>query len=197
MAKNPSFEQLVDLHEERLSEAETARIRALLDESGQADLAWLARFNRWLEQVQLDAPPQSVRDSLKAQFARKFAVRPQPTLWQRVTAALSVDSWGLQGLPAGARSAEFNAQARQLAYSTDSLDIILDINEGTIYGQLLPKSDSISDDFTVQLVQQDENAGLTNSDDLGEFVLTAGAGEYQIVISNEHAELWLPTFSVA
>ena len=197
MAKKPSFEQLVDLQEGRLLEAEATRIRALLNDDRQADLAWLAQFNQWCQQVQLDAPPQRVRDNLRAQFAHKFADQPQPTVWQRVTAALSVDSWGLQGLPAGARSAEFDTQARQLAYTTDNLDIILDINNGTIYGQLLPKSDDVSDDFTVQLVRQDESVGLTNSDDLGEFTLTATAGDYQLVISDEQTEVWLPPLHVA
>ena len=198
MRKKPSFEQLIDLQEGRLNSAEAERVRTwLADADVRQDVAWLTQFLQWCEQVELSAPPQRVRDELATRFARKFAPQSEPTLWQRLTAVLSVDSWGLQGLPAGVRSAEFVRQSRQLAYTTHPLDIILDINEGTINGQILPKSDSVSDDFVVQLVQQDESHALTNSDDFGEFRLNVDAGDYQLVLSNEQMEVWLPPIHVA
>lgn len=193
MSKQPSFEQLIDLFDGTLSASEQEQLRASLAEgSVSKDALWLEQFAQARAQVQLPAPPEHVRSTLRSLFAKKFAREPQPTLWQRVTAALSVDSWGMQGLPAGARSAEFASQSRQLAFATDTLDIVLDISDGTVNGQLLPKVDSADDIYTIQLLQDDESVVLVNSDDIGEFTISLDTGSYELVICNDAMEVWLP-----
>jgi hypothetical protein len=188
------IEKLTDYIEGRLSPAAAAQVEMLLtnDADARATFAWLTQFHNWREQVQLPAPNPAIIDGLVAKHAKKFAPAPQPSLWQRVTAVLSVDSWGLQG----ARSADFT-QSRQLAFTTETLDLILDITPQQINGQVLPKLDELPPDFTIQLLRGDDNAALTHSDDLGEFTLAAPSGEYQLVLCNDTLEVWLPPLHIA
>ena len=193
------IEKLIDYIEGRLSPKAAAEVATLIETNAEAreTLAWLNQFESWREQVQLPAPNPAVIENLVAAHARKFAGERAPSLVQRITAKLSVDSWGLQGMAAGARSADLATHSRQLAFTTEPLDIILDVVAGAVNGQVLPNQDGLSESFVVQLIQDDESAAVTHSDSFGEFRFFVDSGDYQLVLSNETLEVWLPTLHIA
>lgn len=192
---------LMDYVENKLSPTAVARVEAQLETDAQAreTVAWLRQFQRWREQVQLPAPSPTVTEQIVAQHARKFSKTAQPTLLQRVTAALTFDSWA--GHLVGARGAALPT-IRQLAYSTEQFDLLLDISHApqqvTFDGQLLPKSEAFEGRYVVQLVRGDDEADTTMSDDLGEFSLTTSlTGVHQLVVlGNSDEDIWFPELTV-
>lgn len=190
-------EILLDYVENKLSPTTMLEVEARLetDTTARETVAWLRQFQGWREQVQLPQPNPAVIDRIVAQHARKFRETAQPTLWQRVTAALTFDSWA--GNLAGARGADLPT-TRQLAYSTPQFDVLLDIGRSptatTLSGQLLPKAEPFDARYVVQLVRDDTETDTTVSDDLGEFTLTTThTGAHQLIISDDSgADVWLP-----
>ena len=195
------FNQLVDYAENQLTPAEAAVIAARLaiDSEAQKTLDWLQQFAGWRGRVQLPTPSPSVVERLVEQHSVKFAPKQQLSLWQQFVATLSYDSGVVtnHAALAGLRSAEAAASSRQLTFTTPAVDIILDIErtqqQRIIRGQVLPKSDGASDEFVVQLVHNDSDAGLTHTDELGEFTFESNVrGDVQIIFSNDTMEVWLP-----
>jgi hypothetical protein len=106
----------------------------------------------------------------------------------------------LQPAPAGVRAA--SARTRQLVFAAPQLDVVLNIeprsdNERVdLLGQILPTAAGLlPESYAIQLLQDESEAAIAMSDDLGEFEFAAlASGSYQLVISNEHTEILLPTF---
>ena len=199
--KSISFEQLVDYIENHLAPQEAASIalRLVNDAEAQKTVTWLRQFAGWHNQVQLPKPSSTVVDRLVAQHSAKFGHKQQPSLWQQIVATLSFDSTASRQpmAVAGLRSAEARSVSRQLTFTTPVVDIILDIDrtqqQRTIRGQMLPKKNDFSDAFVVQLVHNDSEAGVTHTDELGEFSLESKVqGDVQLIFSNDTMEIWLP-----
>lgn len=200
-----NFERLLDYVEGRLPEGEARTVEerlAVADESTLAELEWLRAFARTSDRLVLDRPPSEVREELVRRFsayagerreeANREAVE-EPGFFRRVLAALTFDSdTGLA--MAGIRSAG-GGSSRQLVYSAEVAEIALDVQKRPgngrldLYGQVLPTVDESPDLFSVQLLRDDKEVGLTTADELGEFSFEGiDPGTYEIVLSAAQIE---------
>ncbi|MGH2545192.1 MAG: hypothetical protein ACRDIB_20565, partial [Ardenticatenaceae bacterium] len=108
----------------------------------------------------------------------------------------------VQHAAAGTR-ATYIGGARQLIYSTEVADIVLDIQPRQqarhfdLMGQILPTQDVAPSTFCVQLLQETTEKALTRVDEMGEFALEALVpGTYEIILSGEGIEIHLPSLSL-
>jgi hypothetical protein len=193
-----SFARLVDWIEGRLSEEEAAAVAqqvATADEATQADIAWLRAFAQVSSATVLATPPPEVREVLIRRFQAHTQGRQRPGFLQRFVAALTFDSRG-QPAVAGLRTTSAQASVRQLIYTTDIADIALNIQPRLhdehldINGQIFPNRDTVSDTFSVQLLHDATEVGLTTSDNLGEFTFEAiQTGVYQLLLRTDQIEI--------
>ncbi len=192
-----TFNKLVDWVENRLPATDATEVAAFVAQNSEAQetVAWLRQFASASAALHISTPPQQVRDTLRARFDQYAA--QQPSFFERLFATLTFDS-GLQMATAGIRSAASEGQQQQLIYSTDSAEIALNIirspsNEFAVFGQLFPFTDIPLDDFSIQMVQADNEVQITGTNELGEFELTPlPAGSYELVVSGELFELVAP-----
>ncbi len=192
------FETLADLVDGRLSESEAAEVRRQLsdaDSRTQENVAWLQALASFRRTMPLEAPPEQVREALRAHFRRWAKGRHRPNLFQRLVAQLTFDS-RLQPALAGVRSGP--TESSQLLYTTDGMDIELYILSAVpgrvrILGQALPRDPDLETvDYTVQLLSGEQELGLTNTNELGEFTFEAVPGsDYTLVLVSEEGEITL------
>jgi hypothetical protein len=192
-----AFSQLVDWVEGSLSEEEARAVEeqvAVADASTLADVAWLRRFVSATEDSLLESPPPEVRSTLIARFRAHAEGRRTPGLVKRVVATLTFDG-GLR--PAvGARAAGAQGTRRQLVYSADSLEVVLNFlprardKNFDLDGQVLPHDDVELESFSVQLLQSENEFGVTATDDLGAFAFESiPSGVYEIILSTDRVEV--------
>jgi hypothetical protein len=196
--KRIPFETLADLVDGCLSESEAAEVRRRLfdaDPPTQADLAWLQALAAFRRAMPLEAPPERVREALRAYFRRWAEGRRQPSLFQRLVAQLTFDS-RLQPALAGVRSGP--PEPGQLLYTTNQMDIELHLlpagpGRVRILGQALPRDPDLDmADCTVQLLDGEQELGLTNTNELGEFAFEVIAGsDYTLILLSEEGEITL------
>lgn len=201
-----TMEQILDWLEGRLSAQAAATVAAQLaaaDDALQAQVAWARAFLQASDVIIVEPPPPALHGKLQQLFVehrrRQQAASAEPGFFQRLVAALTFDSF-LQPGVAGVRSAQ-TLELRQLVYSTEVADVALNVRRvralgsHTLAGQLLPTSDLDPTTVSVQLLQNDREAGITLADDLGEFAFAnLPAGEYQLILSGDQLELLLPPF---
>ncbi|MBI3241836.1 MAG: carboxypeptidase regulatory-like domain-containing protein [Chloroflexi bacterium] len=193
-----NFERLVDWVDGRLSEEEAATVArqvATADEATQADLNWLRAFATASAATALAAPPPEVRAELIRRFETLAREQRGPSFFQRLIASLTLDSEA-QFAATGLRSAGAQGSQRQLIYSTEIADIALNVQPRLydkhldITGQVFPGKQAASGNFSVQLLREAAEFGLTTTDELGEFAFEAiPPGVYEIVLSAEQAEI--------
>ncbi|MGH2524401.1 MAG: hypothetical protein ACRDH2_17985 [Anaerolineales bacterium] len=201
----PSFAQLLDWLEGRLSEEEARALAEQLqtaDEATRADLAWLREFHQARQDVKLTVPPPRVREALKRRFADYAGARRPPGSFRRWLAALTFDSRTRLGV-VGLRSAATEGLQRQLIYTTGVADVVLNIQPHSheqsfnLTGQVFPTTDVAHDGFSIQLLREETEVGLVTADELGEFSFEAvPPGEYEIVVSGDQSEIVLPAFQL-
>ena len=200
------FERLLDWVEGRLPDDEAQAVAqqiALAGPTAQAQVKWLRAFLELGEQVQLAAPPPSVRADLEQRFVAYAQGRTLPGFFQRITAALSFDST-LQRPAFGMRAAGDDAQ-RQLVFSSPPAEVALDILPRTrdlkfdLLGQILPRDAALDPGAcAVQLLRNDREVSITMADDLGEFVFEGlEPGDYRMLIAAGTLEIDLPTVHLA
>jgi len=202
---NLPFEQLLDWLEGRLAAEAATTVERQVATAGpevQAQVAWLRAFTALQQTVTLAKPPATVRAQLTEEFARYAAAKQQPSLFQRLVAALTFDSAHQPGL-VGVRAGQAE-QARQFVYSTGQVDVTLNLQPHkqaqrfTLIGQILsnePGMDLAA--FCVQLLQETNEIGITLADDLGEFSFEAvEPGTYALVLSTDDQEILLPAIAV-
>lgn len=192
------FETLADLVDGRLSESEATEIRRQLantDQRTRANLAWLQALASFRKAMPLEAPPERVRQALRAHFRRWAEERRQPGLFQRLVAQLTFDS-RLQPSLAGVRGEP--SEPGQLLYTTDRMDIELHLlpagpDRVRILGQALPRDPDL--DVTacpVQLLAGEQEVSLTGTNELGEFSFEAiPRGDYTLILVTEGGEIEL------
>ena len=204
-----SSDRLLDWLEERLTTNEAAAIAtqiAQADPETQANLTWLEQFHELKAIMRAPRPPAHVRANLTRQFdhwrAEKAkqerpssAARPSPswTQWlQIIKAQLTFDSHAQPAL-VGVRSAG-QMMERQLVYNGRIAEVALNVypqpsrSEFTLWGQLFPHSEA--DLFSVQLLQNGVERGLTAADELGEFTFQImPSGIYDLIISSDLGEI--------
>lgn len=199
------FDKLLDLAEKRLSNKEAVDLMhqlSISDAETQADWEWIQSFYRSLE-----SPPalQSTRSNLLQAFRQHRRGE-----WRRrlqAIVAITFDSWSTRSslAPVGARSAETTSATRQLVFSTDTLDIALELRAHktttVITGQILQNEDIDLAAWTIELFADGDQIAVTTSDDLGEFEITASSNHhYQLALrhlqSKDNEELLTQPFGL-
>ncbi len=202
--ETPSWQQLIDWLEGRLSPEEAERVQQQVDHADvslRADVDWLRAFLHSSATIVLDEPPADLRLALRARY-HEFVQReseagqtnPQavdePNLLQRLVAVLTFDS-GLQVGMAGARAREIDS-TRQLIFSSSALDISLGIlkrsdSEGLyIDGQILPLQTMALETLEARLQQADDVLAQSTVNADGIFSIEAvRPGLYQFVVTGE------------
>jgi hypothetical protein len=201
-SNSPRFSELLDWLEGRLPPDEARTVAERLhaaDATTQADLDWLRLFLQASQSVQLASPPPSVRETLKERFTAYAEVRQPPGLFQRLLAALTFDSRA-QPATAGLRSVADESPQRQLIYTTEAAEIALTVRPTvpdknfTVTGQIFPIGDTPAHAFSVQLLRDVQEVGLTAADELGEFIFAnLPAGDYEMVVSAGQYEVVIPS----
>jgi hypothetical protein len=201
----PSFEQLIDWFEGRLSEEEAQLVAAQVaaaDEATQADVAWLRRFYQASQSIVLAEPPAAVSKWLERRFAAYARQRRRPSVWQRLVASLSFDSRA--GLAAGVRAVTTSENQRQLIYETDPAMVVLTAQLRShdrrfdLLGQVLPAHEKEADLVRVLLLRGKDEIDSTLTDDLGEFTLTAlPAGLYTLVLNSDQYEIVISSLDLS
>ena len=102
---------------------------------------------------------------------------------------------------AGARTVAAPERARQLLYTTDALDVAVNIHRRIrdahldITGQIYPSDSSEEALFSVQLLRGTSEIALTTTDDLGQFDLDAvEPGDYHMLLSAEEMGVMITPF---
>lgn len=201
----PTAAQLMDWLENRLPADQATTIAQAVERSAalQQQVAWLAEFLQLSRGLVLADPPTEVRQAAVAAFAAHVQAQRPPSLLQRLTAALTADSWQRLSL-AGVRNVTLRTDPRQLIFSSDLADVALNIHverggqDIALDGQIFPLNDVDPAGFVVQLLQGGIERRLTTSDAAGKFSLTElPAGEYELVIAGDQAEIELGPIALA
>jgi hypothetical protein len=190
------FAEMVDWVEGRLAPSRAAEVAEIVarHEPLQMQVAWIRDFLKTAQGMTLQEPPADLRAQLRRQLRARFT--PKPLGWiRRQVAALTLDS-GFAPLAAGVRGAD--AGSRQLIFRSDTADVILTLvpaAQGTLnlHGQVLPLAQETTPEiYAIQLLSGAQEAALTTSDDLGEFLLAEiTPGDYELVLSGPQLELVL------
>ena len=192
----PTFEQLIEWFEGRLSPEEAQLVAAQVSAAGeavQADVAWLRLFYQASRDVVSAEPPPAVSERLERRFAAYAQDHRRPSLWQRLVARLSFDSHAQ--LAAGLRTATTPEDQRQLIYDTDLAMVVCTLQRRRdgrfdLLGQIIPAQERRADLVRVLLLKEKEEFDSTITDDLGEFTLTAlAAGLYDLVLIGDQYEI--------
>mgnify|MGYP005843615709 CR=1 FL=1 len=194
------FEKILDWLEGKLPEEQAQSVVDLLaaaDESTKADLEWLKTFLHTSKSVRLASLPAKVREVLSHRFA-EYAKTHRPTGFMRYFATLTFDSRHQSAL-AGLRSASAESLQRQLIYSTEIAEVALNIQWSpqnqrlNLIGQIFPLVGISPAAFSVQLLQDSVEVGITVTDDLGEFNFKDIArGEYKLILCWADLEVLIP-----
>ena len=196
------FSELLDWLEGRLPPDQAQAVAERLESANaatMADLDWLRLFMQARQSVQLTSPPPRVRQTLNQSFAEYVQARQPPGFFQRLLATLTFDS-GAQAATAGLRSVADEGTQRQLVYATEAAEVALTIQAALpnknfiVTGQVFPTADIPAHSFSIQLLRDIQEIGLSSADELGEFTfanlpagdyeLVVSAGQYEIVISS-------------
>jgi hypothetical protein len=199
----PSFASLLNWIEGRLSAGDAAQVAAWAaqaDEDGRAQIAWVQAFVRQSSYTVLAAPSNSARQNVLQQFEAYAREHRKPNIVQRLIATLTSASGSRPAL-AGTRGGNANTvgTGRQLVFSTDLADVILNIRtrpqdgQLDLSGQVLPFGDSLTSTqvpLTVQVLQHDAEFGITATNMLGEFAFEAmPPGAYDLIVSDSQNEI--------
>ena len=197
----PSFAQLLDWIEGRLSEQDAALIAkrvADADEALRMTVEWLRNFSHVSTRVTLKPLPASYHQELLRQFKARIEENPAPSLFRRLLARLTFDS-GAQLATAGVRTINGLGNQRQIVYSSDVADVVINTQPSRgrgqmdMLGQVMPLSKAAETAFVVQLLHNDTEFQITQADSIGEFFFEAvPPGRYGLVLSAEQLEIHTP-----
>jgi len=211
-----SFERLADWVEGRLSGEEAAVVEERVARAGEetwAKVEWLRAFARASAETTFASPPDEVRDFLYRSFAARAGETrdrepDRPGFLERIVATLSFDS-GLHGAAAGTRTAGAGGEQRQLAFTTEPAEIVLDVmprpggRSLDLGGQVFPAGDEGPEGFAVEafdvkLLRDGEEVGAATTDDLGEFAFEdIPYGAYELLLDTGRFEVLVPRFELS
>lgn len=197
----PTFSKILDWLEDRLPVEEAqdvAEALAVADEETLDDLEWLRNFLQMSQGLVMASLPPEVRAILSRRFAENADQRRRQDFFQRTRASLTFDS-GTQLATAGLRSASGQGLQRQLVYSTVIAEVALNIlpaadsQQFHLLGQVFPVAEISADAFSIHLLHDTIEVGLTSSDDLGEFAFRdVPEGTYDLILSTDRYEVAIP-----
>ncbi len=188
-----SFEQLVDLAENRLADDEAAALRARVaaDPAAQAELQTITELiDLMRSDDNVDAPDHVIKRALR--LARRPTEPQAPTLLDRLTAVLRNDSW--RQAAAGLRSQQ--AWPRALLFSAGNFELDLQI---VAHGELWQlRGQLLGPEAAATVLLQGENASSNAElNDLGEFVLPpVPAGRYRLLLVQDAREIVVPSLEL-
>ena len=194
------FARLVDWVEGRLSEEEARAVERQVSEADRATreevVDWLRAFARISKEVVIASPPPQVRDALIERFEAYAQAKREPGLLNRLVARLTFDS-GLE--PALGWRATSPELQRQLAYSTETVDVVISVRPRPrdelldIHGRIFSVNSTHPETFGVQLLVESSEIANTATNDLGEFTFeTVAPGVYEMIVSSERVEISIP-----
>lgn len=172
------------------------------DEETQATFTWLQTFFQTREESTIAAPSPEVHALLTRQFEAYAQARRHPGLIQRLLGTLSFDS-KLRPATASFRTAGPDLAPRQLVYSTEALDVTINLQWRedetlSLTGQIFTENEMTSDTFVIQLVQGTREIAITSTDALGEFEFhPIHAGAYDLIVSSDQTEVLIPAIEMA
>jgi len=202
MAHNDmNFTRLVDWLDGRLPDPEAAALAAEVQtalEQGNAELRrtveWIRAFRVLSDKHILVEPPPQVRANVYDLIRRRTASTAPANFLRRIVAALVP--------PSGARlagaSTRGNASSslRQLTYTSDIADIIINIvpqprqPRSSLQGLVLPLATLDLNNVVVQLLRDGAEAGITFTNEAGEFVFEAlPYGSYALVLGTAQIDI--------
>jgi hypothetical protein len=201
----PTFNELLDFAEGRLSGSEHQRIATYLREHPQevaTDWAWVQAFLKKTRDLELHELPPGLEESLIQVHAADPEVSPMETVrgWvtavRRVAAELVDPGIGADFAAAGLRSKAFEKPAQQWVFRTEEVDIWINALERPdqrfdLHGQVFALTeDEGTGGMSAQLLREDHETGLAAVDDYGEFMIPAvSSGAYALVIAGKGIEV--------
>lgn len=201
--RKPSFEEVLDWIEGRLTPEEAERTADLVaaDAQARAEAEWLRNFIEVSEETVLDSPPPGVREELSRRFEGLAEERRQPGLLHRLFATLTFEGGAEPAF--GVRSVGSPEAQRHFVYSTELADVSFSVRPRRgggfdLMGQVLPNGEDIEpDEFGVHLIRDVGVSEMVLADDLGEFSFeNAPEGTYEMVLTTEHYEILIPPFQL-
>ena len=184
------FGRLLDWLEGRLPAAESNKVSEeveVADDTTLADLGWLRLFDQIQASTALTSAPPALRQIVAQHFGPASRLRLSPT--RLLVAALRFDS-AAQPVAVAARAVAAPATTRQLLFTTDAVDIALNVHRRLrdvrlkLSGQVFPSATAEHDMFNIQLLRGVEEVARATTDDLGEFGFDAvPPGEYHMLLS--------------
>ena len=214
MAPNDlNFARLLDWLEGRLPAAEANAIAAAIqdavaqgDTQLQRTVDWLRAFRVLSNKPALAEPSAPARAAVHALIRRRApqnASAPASFVRRIIATLLPPSPAGLAG--AGVRGNNLSGALRQLTYTSSLADIIVNIVPSTklpttspisatpqvgLQGLVLPLADLALDQMVVQLLRDGVEAGLTFTNELGEFAFEAVPyGSYALVLFTAQADI--------
>jgi hypothetical protein len=188
-----TFEQLVDLAENRLAADEAAALRARIavDPVAQAELRTITELIGVMRNDDsVDAPEYVINRALR--LARRPADPQAPALLERLVAVLRNDS--RRQAAAGLRSQQ--AWPRALLFSAGEYELDLQI---IAYGELWQlRGQLLGPEAAATVLLQGENGSSSAElNDLGEFVLPpVTAGRYRLLLVQDAREIVVPNLEL-
>jgi hypothetical protein len=191
-AQTTAFEELADWVDGRLSAARSSDLESRLHDLDPAlldDLTWLEAFSKVRAEVAVGSAPERSRGILAERF-RQYAALRATRPWSRLALGrLRFDSAAVPSV-AGIRSFGFIDCPRHLVYTTDVADVAVDVhrhsydNRLDVMGQLFPSAGFLPGAFKVRLSRGADSVGVSNTDELGEFLFPdIQPGDYHMILS--------------
>lgn len=187
-----SYEQLVDLAEGRVPSEARAGLLAEIEADPETAREWrqvqgLIRLMR--DDGSVDAPPHLIQEAVQM-----FKPTPQPTLVERLVAALTFDSFAT-----AATGVRGSTDVRQLIFTAREREIDIRIAPASgrwhVSGQILGKEAH----GRAELIETETNAGAAAAtlNELSEFDLpSVAAGPYRLYFRLEDVEIDIPNLEL-
>lgn len=194
----PTFAQLVDWIEGKLSATEATAVQAAVDAAAArgdeellATVAWLRAFRAATTDLTLLSPPEGARDRVLRMFEQRQQNRTDTVtspsgLWRRLIATFT-RTIGTEQAIAGARGAPVQARRRQMTFECELADIVLNTHRREdvyrLSGQVLARTALDVSTWIAELTRltdsdpaldaEGSSGTITFTDDLGEFTYEA------------------------
>lgn len=188
-----TFEQLVDLAENRLAADEAADLRARIaaDPAARAELQTITELiDLMRSDDSVAAPDHVINRALR--LARRPSEPQAPALLERLVAVLRNDSW--RQAAAGLRSQQ--AWPRALLFSAGDYELDLQI---VAHGELWQlRGQLLGPEATATVLLQGENGSSSAElNDLGEFVLPpVPTGRYRLLLVQDARKIVVPNLEL-
>lgn len=191
----PTFDQLIDWLDDRLPADQAARLSERVAAGGPElarTVAWLRAYLAAAGRIHFKTSP-ALQTRLATLFADHKRQRPLAAMIHRYIAEMVADS-GVGLNPAGLRGASDEAAPRQLLFSSDVADIVLNLSIAggatTLHGQVFPNIDEPAEKMLIQLLQDSIETRMTVSDHTGRFEFVGlPSGAYALVAVGKALEV--------